>query len=312
MVHFDHLLVKTKFPGVIRFIQHDALFIRHFTAKTWPFELHSHNHFELVFIHSGEGYHFLNDEKYDYKGPCVFLLTPADHHIFDIIAETQFSILKFTNVFLSGGRPSASEPDWDSILNNLRNACRDHDGLSKYAGALDNVSQLILLIVKEWGVRPLSGSEVILHLMRGVISILRQALEDKLQDQFNATNEDSTRLLHYIHQHIHDPAKLQSAAIAASLNFTKGRLQFLFRQQIGTTVKDYINDYKCRLIENRLLFSSVTIKEIANEFGFTDLSHLNKFFRKLKGVSPRNFRNRRLSGPEQRQDPKRPADAGTT
>jgi AraC-like DNA-binding protein len=259
----------------------------------------------LVFIHSGNGFHFLNDEKYDYTGPCVYMLTPADHHIFDIREETQFSILKFTNVYLSGGHPSASQPDWDSILNNLRNACRDHDGLSKFAADLDNVSQLICLIVKEWEVRPVPGDEVILHLMRGVISILRQALEDKLHDQFNATNEDSTRLLHYIHQHIHDPAKLQTGAIAASLNFTKGRLQLLFRQQMGTSVKDYINDYKCRLIENRLLFSSLTIKEISNEFGFTDLSHLNKFFRKLKGVSPRNFRNRHLPGQEQRQDPKR-------
>jgi AraC-like DNA-binding protein len=287
---------------VIRFIQHDALFIRHFTAKIWPFELHSHNHFELVFIHSGKGYHFLNDEKYDYTGPCVYMLTPADHHIFDIIGETQFSILKFTNVYLSGGRPSALEPDWDSILNNLRNACRDHDGLSKYARALDNVSQLIFLIVKEWEAKPLSGNEVILHLTRGVLSILKQTLDDKLQDQFNAINEDSTRLLHYIHQHIYDPAKLHTDAMAASLNLTKGRLQLLFRQQMGTSVKDYINHYKCRLIENRLLFSSLTIKEISNEFGFTDLSHLNKFFRKLKGVSPRNFRNKHLSDPEQRQN----------
>jgi len=285
---------------VIRFIQHDALFIRHFTTKTWPFELHSHNHFELVFIHSGKGHHFLNDEKYDYTGPCVYMLTPADHHIFDIVEETQFSVLKFTNVYLSGGSPSSSEPDWDSILNNLRNACRDHDGLSKYAGDLDNASQLIYLIVKEWKARPLPNNEVILHLMRGVISILRQAMEDKLQDQTGAVTGDSTRLLHYIHQHIHDPAELQTDVIAANLNFTKGRLQLLFRQQMGRSVKDYISDYKCRLIENRLLFSSLTVKEISNEFGFTDLSHLNKFFRKLKGVSPRNYRKDHLSAREQR------------
>lgn len=281
-----------------RYIQHDALFIRHFTTKTWPFELHSHNHFELVFIHSGKGYHFLNDEKYDYTGPCVYMLTPADHHLFDIIAETQFSVLKFTNVYLSGERPSPSEPDWDSILNNLRNACRDHDGLSNHVGDLGTASQLIELIVKEWKVRPFPNNEVILHLMRGVISILRQVMEDKLQDQTGATTGDSTRLLHYIHQHIHDPARLQTDAIAANLNFTRGRLQLLFRQQMGTSVKDYINDYKCRLIENRLLFSTLTIKEISNEFGFTDMSHLNKFFRKQKGLSPKNFRKNHLSGPE--------------
>lgn len=283
---------------MIRFIQHDALFIRHFTTKEWPFQLHSHNHFELIFIHSGKGYHILNDERYAYAGRCVYLLTPADHHIFEIAEETQFSVLKFTNVYLSGGHPSPFEPDWDAILNSLRNASRDHDGLSNYAGHLDNASDLIYLIVKEWQARPLPNNEVILHLMRGVISILRQAVEDKLQDQFDTLtgdSTDSTRLLHYIHQHIQDPAMLQTETMAANLNFAKGRLPGLFRRQMGMSIKDYINDYKARLIENRLLYSTLTIKEISNEFGFTDLSHLNKFFRKLKGVSPRNYRNRHLA-----------------
>ena len=281
---------------MIRFIQHDDLFIRHFSTKTWPFELHNHNHFELVFIHSGKGFHFLNDEKYAYAGPCAYMLLPADHHIFEISEETEFSVFKFTNVYLSGGHSSAVDPDWDIILNNLRNASRDHDGLSKHVGELGNVSQLVYLIIKEWKARPVPNNEVILHLLRGVISILRLTLDDKLQDQTGAINGDSTRLLHYIHQYIHDPARLQTETIAANLNFTKGRLQLLFRQQMGMSIKDYINDYKCRLIENRLLFSSHTIKEISNEFGFTDLSHLNKFFRKLKGVSPRSYRKDHVSG----------------
>ena len=280
---------------MIRFIQHDSLFIRHFTTNKWPFELHNHNHFELVFIHSGKGYHYLNDEKYDYTGPCVYMLTPADHHIFDITEESQFSVLKFTNVYLSGGQPSAGQPDWDAILNNLRNASRDHDGLSKHANDLGNVSQLIYLIVREWKLRPLPNNEVILHLVRGVISILREAMEDKLQDQSDTISGDWTRMLHYIHQFIHDPAKLQTETIAANLNFTTGRLRLLFRQQMGQSIKDYINDYKCRLIENRLLYSTLTIKEISNEFGFTDMSHLNKFFRNLKGVSPRNYRKSNAS-----------------
>jgi hypothetical protein len=192
----------------------------------------------MVFIHSGKGYHYLNDEKYNYTGPCVYMLTPADHHIFEISVETQFSVLKFMNVYLSGGQPSSNEPDWNSILNNLRNACRDHDGLSKYADDLGNVSQLIYLIVREWELRPNPNNEVILHLMRGVISILRQAMEDKLQDQFEAISGDSTRLLHYIHQFIHDPEKLQTEAIAANLHFATGRLRLVFRQQMGQTIKD--------------------------------------------------------------------------
>jgi len=251
----------------------------------------------MVFIHSGKGWHFLNDEKYAYAGPCVYLLTPADHHIFEIAEESQFSVLKFTNVYLSGGRPATFEQDWDAVLNQLHDASRDHDGLSHFAGLLENASELIHLIVKEWQARPLPNNEVILHLMRGVISLLGQAVEGKLQDQFDALTEDSTRLLHYIHQHIHHPDKLQTDAMAANLGVARGRLPLLFRRQIGMSMKDYINEYKGRLIENRLLYSTLTIKEISNEFGFTDMSHLNKFFRKLKGISPRKFRGGHQAAP---------------
>jgi AraC-like DNA-binding protein len=278
---------------VIRFIQHDALFIRHFTTREWPFEVHSHNHFELLFIHFGKGRHILNDERYAYIGPCVYLLTPADHHLIEITEESRFSVLKFTNVYLSGGRPSPFEKDWHDVLNSLRNACREHDGLSQYAGHLDKAGDLIDLILKEWQERPLSGNEVILHLMRGLISLLGEAVDEKIQNQFDTLSDDATRLLHYIHEHIYDPASLQTDAMAASLNFSKGRLPLLFRRHTGMSIKDYINDYKGRLIENRLLYSSLTIKEISNEFGFTDMSHLNKFFRKLKGVSPKKFRSGR-------------------
>lgn len=254
-----------------------------------------------MFIHYGKGYHILNDERYEYAGPCVFMLSPADHHLIEIVEETQFSVLKFTNVYLSGGRPTPFEPDWDAILNNLRNACREHDGLSKYAGQLENASQLIYLVVKEWQARPQPNNEVILHLMRGVISLLGQAVEDKLQDQFDTIPGDATRLLHYIHQHIQEPAMLQTDAMAANLGLPKGRLPLFFRRQTGMSIKDYINDYKGKLIENRLLYSTLSIKEISNEFGFTDMSHLNKFFRKQRGVSPRKYRDgyRAAPGPAQ-------------
>jgi AraC-like DNA-binding protein len=45
-----------------------------------------------------------------------------------------------------------------------------------------------------------------------------------------------------------------------------------------------------KLIEARLKFSDKRINEISGEFGFTDESHFNKFFRKNNGVSPSVYR----------------------
>jgi AraC-like DNA-binding protein len=45
------------------------------------------------------------------------------------------------------------------------------------------------------------------------------------------------------------------------------------------------------MIEHRLQFSNKRMNEIAGEFGFTDESHFNKFFRKQNGSSPKSYRN---------------------
>ncbi|WP_394368084.1 hypothetical protein [Flavobacterium panici] len=42
--------------------------------------------------------------------------------------------------------------------------------------------------------------------------------------------------------------------------------------------------YKVNLIEHRIRFSDKRMNEIAYEFGFTDVSHLNKFFQKTKRI----------------------------
>ncbi len=59
---------------------------------------------------------------------------------------------------------------------------------------------------------------------------------------------------------------------------------------MGQSVKEYIDAYRLKLIESRLKFSPSSVKEIAGDFGFNDLSHFNKFIKKHTGVNPRDYR----------------------
>jgi hypothetical protein len=53
---------------------------------------------------------------------------------------------------------------------------------------------------------------------------------------------------------------------------------------------DIVGRFPGKLVEARLRFSDMRINEIASELGFTDESHLNKFFKSQKGLSPKAFR----------------------
>jgi len=46
-----------------------------------------------------------------------------------------------------------------------------------------------------------------------------------------------------------------------------------------------------QLIKRRLETGEIKLKEIADEFGFTDVSHLSKFFKRHEGINPSAYKN---------------------
>ncbi|HEY0177676.1 MAG TPA: AraC family transcriptional regulator [Pedobacter sp.] len=274
-----------------RFIQHEALFIRHFKTLQWPYPLHNHNHFELVFIHSGSGIHELNNERQPYHDRSIFLLAPADYHIFEIVEETEFSVIKFTNTYLGGPSSAPVKDEWNKLIDYLiAVSLVPGSRLVRSADDLDQIDQLIRLIVREWKSSLNAANEVVFYLIRAVFALIRKnAIHNQLPDH-SVNGNLFIAIMDDIHLNIHDPEALSLESLAAKFNLSPNHLSSKFKQEIGVPVKKYISDYKFKLIENRLKFSNTLIKEISNDFGFTDLSHFNKFVKKYAGINPKQLK----------------------
>lgn len=78
---------------------------------------------------------------------------------------------------------------------------------------------------------------------------------------------------------------------ATSLNVSRTYLSRMIRQVSGKTVNDYITEALYRDARRLLIFTDLTIKEIAEKLGFSDQSSFGKFFKKAAGTSPANFRD---------------------
>jgi AraC-like DNA-binding protein len=66
--------------------------------------------------------------------------------------------------------------------------------------------------------------------------------------------------------------------------------RFYFKRSFGVAYQEYLDSYRIKLIEKRLEIGGLKLKQIAQEFGFTDVSHLSKVFRKLTEASPCDYR----------------------
>lgn len=272
-----------------RFIQHEALFIRHFTTKTWPYPVHNHNHFELMFIHSGSGFHELNGKVSPYQGKCMFLLAPADYHTLIIQKETEFSVLKFNNVYLDGAFNESVKNEWNKLIDNLlviSNSC-----LVKSEDEIDKIDHIMRMIVREWEGSNTSN-EVIFYLIRSVFALIKRNAFHQMIPANLPNGNLSIEMMNYIHINIQHPESLRLDSLSKRFNLSANHLSSLFKKQMGISIKKYIGDYKFKLIENRLKFSNSMMKEISNEFGFTDLSHFNKFFKNQRGTNPKDIRKK--------------------
>lgn len=285
IVLINPILVKF---NVKRFIQHEALFIRHFTTLKWPFPLHNHDHFELVFIHSGKGRHYHNQIEQQYEGRSLFLLAPEDAHIFDIAEETTFSVLKFNNIYLEGFSNEKATKDWSKLIDYLLAISATYDSrLVKSEDDMEKIDQIMHLIVREWENTLSASNELIFHLIRAVFSILKKNAITDMMPEHSPNGHLLISVVEFIHSHIQEPQSLKMSTLSTNFHFSPNYLSNLFRRQMKVSIKQYIDDYKFKVIESLLSSGNTTKKEISYKFGFSDLSHFNKF---LKKYSPSNGR----------------------
>lgn len=116
-----------------------------------------------------------------------------------------------------------------------------------------------------------------------------------LPEQVDECSEDkSLDILQYIQANIYKTGKIRAKDISQHFGISENYLGRYIKKHTNETMQQYILNYKLKLVENRLLHSQMRICEIVEELGFTDESHLNKFFKKYRGCSPSNFRKNNL------------------
>ena len=79
---------------------------------------------------------------------------------------------------------------------------------------------------------------------------------------------------------------------ADQLNVSGRYLAQVTRRISGKTPKAIIDEYIVKEIERELTTTTHTAQEIANRFGFSSQAHLTKFFKKMRGVTPSQFRRK--------------------
>lgn len=245
------------------------------------------NFFELVYVISGSGKHAVNENKISYAAGDLFLITPNDCHGFDLEGSCEFMVVRF-------GESYIREYQWKSI---------DHiECLLYYASHLSgsvltnrddqqSVASLMRHLQQTLVADNLYNEDLKRHLVNAIIVIAARNIS-VVKPEHISPNADARilQILDYIQSHIRQPGSLTIASIAEKFGISPTYLGSYFRNQCGESIQHYISSYRIRLIEHRIRFSDKRVHEIAEEFGFADESHINKFFKRHHGMSLKGFK----------------------
>ena len=271
----------------------DALYIADRNKKEFAYPIHNHEVYELNFVENAAGVRRIVGDSSEIIGnyDLVLITSPHLEHVWEQNTCTSKEIREITIQFKFG----LDEEDvlfektpFLSIRNMLKEAQK---GLAFPLPAIMKVYNLLTSISSID-----DRFEALLQFLR-ILHIL------SIQDGAHALatsayakvkiEDDSRRVLkvkNYINENYMYEIKLETLADIA--NMSQSAFSRFFKLHTGRTLSDYIIDTRLGYATRMLLDTQDSIAKISFNCGYNNLSNFNRLFKRKKGCSPSEFREK--------------------
>lgn len=259
--------------------------------QNFPIRPHWHYFYEVICITEGTAEMRCADDSYIMsEGDMIVFRSRAVHSIFAVDRNPlKYSVLKFDI-----NRFAITTPYAPKLRSIFRQA--EQQGMPIYfpreQAELMGSDQLFERCVEEvqqhaYGYDLMLQTNVYSLLM----SIIRRWLEDGFvisDDEAESENYDIDSITEYIDSCMGE--ELRVADIAKQCGMSYSCFAKKFHETYGMSCKGYIERMRIFKAEELLLFTEHDLSYISQETGFSDCSHLIKSFKKLRGITPKQFR----------------------
>ncbi|UGU17655.1 AraC family transcriptional regulator [Sinomicrobium kalidii] len=138
--------------------------------------------------------------------------------------------------------------------------------------------------------------ELIISFLK-ILSTIRKANKRFINSsiyKFSIEEKDGHRLnniLNFTFSHLEKNIKIEDVARIA--NLSKSQFSRYFKLHTGKTYIEFLNELRIESACSLLLDERNTVEAICYDVGYSNLSHFNRQFKRLKGVTPSVYRRLR-------------------
>lgn len=252
------------------------------SASFW----HVHPEYELVYIESGRGRRHIGQHvSYYDQGDLIFLGPSIPHSAFsnqDYPNNIEI-VIQFSESFLNQGL--ASLPEFYAI----QSICnRSRQGISFYGSTKERVGELLKSLSDlEPLPRFLRFIEILYDLSKSNDYQLLQ-VEDMALEIHSNDYERIQKIYDFVSQHYSQAISLQKIADLSGLS-TNAFCRF-FKKVTERTFVQFLNEYRIHKTCDLMRQKNTSLSEIMYACGFNDLAYYSRQFKKVMGMSPREYR----------------------
>ena len=273
--------------------EHDFMYVADRHKKEFDYPIHCHDIMELNFVENAAGARRVVGDSSEVIGDCdLVLITSSDlEHVWeqhecksDDIHEVT---VQFYIHFEDEHTPFRTNP-YKSIYQMMMRAKR---------GLAFRMSAIMTIYPRLVKLATIDDKFLMAH---ELIYILHEL--SKFDDAYELSSStfakvdvssESRRVLKvkdFINTPINDELRLEQLANLVSM--TPTAFSRFFKLRTGKTLSEYIVDIRLGHAARLLLDTSDSVSEICWDCGFNTLSNFNRLFRKRKGCSPTEFREK--------------------
>jgi len=161
----------------------------------------------------------------------------------------------------------------------------------KYDIPLTDMQELYAILKED--VPPQEQVEVLIKPLVHMLTLLLMYLDD-MNARFPQKDTASTSLFNSITQLIRYryDTNFSLEDLAEQFNCSVSHISHLFSKYAGCSYRTYINTMRTNMAKVFLTSTRMTVQEISDHLGFANSNYFSTVFRRMCGISPREYRSR--------------------
>ena len=232
--------------------------------------------YQLLYIVSGKGhFYFHGEDRIVYAGRMV-LIQPRQEQRYEYFGEDKPEVywVHFTG---------------SDVKNILRSYNIPMDDPIFYSGASSTYSYLFKEMIHELQSCKTGYEDLLTMYLRQIFLLVQRTRQEERPTVSTYIQEEMEFARRYFNEHYNEPISIQE--YAESRNMSVCYFQRNFKQIVKHTPMQYLLTIRVNNAASLLETTDYSMAEIAAIVGYEDPLYFSRLFRKIKGVSPRDYRN---------------------